>query len=342
VTVVKPGKRRVPVITDVARAAGVSVPTVSRVLNGTLPVSDHKRALVLRAVHELGYRPNGAARALVTGRRSMITVIAGNTTRYGYTMTIHGIEEAARAAGYLVGITVIDSGAAQQPVAAAVDLVLGQPVAGVIVLDFDEQGGRAVTAMPDTVPLAVVSSRTLPPGIPRVLFDDRRGGYEATYHLLGLGHRTVHHVAMPESGRPNGRLLGWRSALQDAGAAVPEVLDTDWTVGSGYRAGRALAAMPDVSAVFCGNDEIAFAVLKALQDAGRDIPGDVSVVGFDDHPHAALWSPPLTTVGQDFAELGRAAVALLLAVIDESPPPTPAASAGVHLVVRDSTAPPRR
>jgi DNA-binding LacI/PurR family transcriptional regulator len=335
---VKSAKRRVPVITDVARAAGVSVPTVSRVLNGTLPVSDHKRALVLRAVDELGYRPNGAARALVTGRRSMITVIAGNTTRYGYTMTIHGIEEAARAAGYLVGITVIDAG---QPVATAVDLALGQPVAGVIVLDFDERGDRAIAAVPDTVPMAVVSSGAVGRGVPWVLFDDRRGGYEATRYLLELGHPTVHHVAIPESGRPNGRMHGWRAALQDAGAVVPAVLDTDWTVGSGYRAGRALAATPGVSAVLCGNDEIAFAVMKALQDAGRDIPGDVSVVGFDDHPHAALWSPPLTTVGQDFAELGRGAVALLLAVVDETPLPEPTAAATVRLVIRDSTAAPR-
>lgn len=317
------------------------MPTVSRVLNGTLPVSDRKRELVLRAVRELGYRPNGAARALVTGRPSMITVMTGNTTRYGYAMTIQGIEEAARAAGFLVAITVIDSDAGQA-VAAAVDLVLRQPVAGVIVLDFDEQGGRAIAALPDTVALAAVSSTTSGPAIPRVLFDDRRGGWDATRHLLDLGHRTVHHVALPESGRPNGRTVGWREALEAAGAVVPDPLTTDWTVRSGYRAGQALAAMRDVTAVLCGNDEIAFAVMKGLQEAGRAIPDDISVVGFDDHPHAALWTPALTTMGQDFAELGRGSVALLLSAIDEAAPSPPAAGSPLRLVIRASTAAPRR
>lgn len=317
----------------------MSIPTVSRVLNGTLPVSAHRRELVLRAVHELGYRPNGAARALVTGRRSMITVMTSDTTRYGYASTVQGIEEAARAAGHLVAITVIDSSAGQA-VTAAVDLVLEQPVAGVIVLDFDEQGRRAIHAVPDTVPLVAVSSTTTGRVIPRVLFDDHRGGWDATRYLLGLGHRTVHHVALPASGRPSGRTVGWRAALQEYGATVPEPLATEWTVMSGYRAGRTLAAMREVTAVLCGNDEIAFAVLKALQDAGRRVPQEVSVVGFDDHPHAALWSPALTTMRQDFAALGREVVALLLALVDDAPMPESAAGGQLHLVVRGSTAPP--
>ncbi|HEX8343798.1 MAG TPA: LacI family DNA-binding transcriptional regulator [Actinoplanes sp.] len=333
------GRRRPPVIADVARAAGVSVPTVSRVLNGTLPVSDHKREQVLRAVRELGYRPNGAARALVTGRQSMITIITSNTTRHGYAMTIQGIEEAARAAGYLVAIAVLDSGAGQT-IAAALDLVLGQPTAGVIVLDFDEIGGRAISAVPDTVALAAVSSTTEGRVIPRVLFDDMRGGWDATRYLLSLGHRTVHHVALPESGRPNGRLLGWRRALQESGAEVPEVIRTDWSPASGYRAGLVLAGMDDVTAVLCGNDEVAFTVMKGLKDAGRAIPDDVSVIGFDDQPLAAFWSPPLTTMGADFVQLGREAATLLFASINESIAASTAVSAELHLVVRASTGPP--
>jgi DNA-binding LacI/PurR family transcriptional regulator len=311
------------------------------VLNGTLPVSDHKRALVLRAVDELGYRPNGAARALVTGRQSMITIITSNTTRHGYAMTIQGIEEAARAAGYLVAIAVLDSGEGKT-IAAALDLVLGQPTAGVIVLDFDAIGGRAISAVPDTVALAAVSSTTEGRTIPRVLFDDFRGGSDATRYLLELGHRTVHHVALPESGRPNGRLLGWRHTLEEAGAQVPEVIRTDWSPVSGYRAGRALAGMDDVTAVLCGNDEVAFTVMKGLKDAGRSIPEDVSVIGFDDQPLAAFCSPPLTTMGTDFVELGREVAALLFASINEAAPSAPAISAELHLVVRASTAPPRR
>lgn len=332
-------------ITDVARVAGVSVPTVSRVLNGSLPVSAQKRAQVLRAIDELGYRPNGAAQALVTGRRSLISVVASNTTRYGYAMTIQGIEEAARAAGYLVAICVLDDAVPRMRGAGgaattAVDLALGQQVAGAVVLDFDSAAGRAITDFPERVPLAAVSSSTAGRAMPRVIFDDKRGGADATRYLLGLGHRTVHHVALPESGRPNGRTVGWRMALQEAGAEVPALLETDWTVASGLRAGRELAARPEVSAVLCGNDEVAFAVMKALQEAGRAVPHDVSVMGFDDHPHAALWSPPLTTMSQDFPELGRRAVAQLLALVEEATTPEPAADATLHLVVRASTAPP--
>jgi DNA-binding LacI/PurR family transcriptional regulator len=334
------GARR-PVISDVARAAGVSVPTVSRVLNGTAVVSAHKRDLVLAAVQQLGYRPNGAARALVTGRPSMVSVLTSNTTHFGYATTIQGIEEAARRAGLIVAITVIDS---EEPaaVAAVVDLVLGQQIAGGVVLEFDRLGTRALEALPLSLPVAVVSSWSDGPEVPRVLFDDRQGGWDATSYLLGLGHRTVHHVSVPASGRPSGRTLGWRAALHEAGAVVPEVIEADWTTQSGFAAGLILAATRDCTAVLCGNDEIAFGVIKALQRSGRDVPGDVSVVGFDDHPLAAYWSPALTTVGQDFAQLGRAALGFLIARWGGQSESAPDTGPPQHLITRDSSGPPRR
>lgn len=333
-------RARLPVISDVARAAGVSVPTVSRVLNGTAVVSEHKRDLVLAAVRALGYRPNGAARALVTGRPSMVSVLTSNTTRFGYATTIQGIEEAARRSGLIVAITVIDS-EEDTSVAAVVDLVLAQPVAGVVVLEFDRLGTRALEALPPAFPVAVVSSWSDGREVPRVLFDDRRGGLEATSYLLGLGHRTVHHVSVPASGRPSGRTLGWRAALNAAGAVVPEVIEADWTPQSGFEAGRVLAATRDCTAVLCGNDEIAFGVIRALQMDGRGVPDDVSVVGFDDHPLAAYWSPALTTVGQDFAQLGRAALGFLTSGWSGQPVSAPDPGPVLHLITRDSARPPR-
>lgn len=325
-------------LADVARVAEVSVPTVSRVLKGSPPVSQRKRDRVLAAVQELGYRPNGAARMLVTGRRTIVSVITSNTTRFGYATSIQGIEEAARTAGLLVAITVIDPGGDAE-VAAVVDLVLGQPVAGVIVLDFDPQGTRAIEALPEGLPIAAVGSSDVGRTIPRALFDDRLGGREATQYLLGLGHATVHHVSVPGSGRPSGRTLGWRSALESAGAVVPDTLEADWTSQSGYEAGLVLARTPDVTAVLCGNDEIAFGVVKALQVSGLRIPEDVSVVGFDDHPLAALWTPPLTTMGQDFVELGRTAMAFIVEQLEEGPGPQVNPSS-IHLIERESSGPP--
>jgi DNA-binding LacI/PurR family transcriptional regulator len=330
--------KRPPVLADVARAAGVSVPTVSRVMSGAARVSDDKRAQVMRAIEELGYRPNAAARALVTGQRSIIGVLTGDTTRYGYASTIQGIEEAGRAAGLVVAITVVGA-ADEESVEAAVGLALGQPLAGVIVLEFDLQGSRALAALPETVAVAAVSSTAGNRRIPRAVFDDHQGGWDATNYLLGLGHRTVHHVAVPGSGRPSGRMLGWREALKAAGAPVPKPLETDWTAGSGYLAAARLAARGDVTAVLCGNDEVAFGVIKGLQDAGLRVPGDISVMGFDDHPLARLWTPALTTMGQDFAELGRTAVGFLLGRVSGEPFQAP--SSTLHLVVRESTAPPR-
>lgn len=327
-------------LADVAEAAGVSVPTVSRVLTGSTPVSERTRTRVNAAIRELGYRPNEAARALVRGRHSIVGVISSNTVRYGYAMTIQGIEEAARASGYVVAITVLDE-SGESGVPEAVRLMLGQALAGVIVLDFDTRASEAIEELPKGLPVAAVSSSVGVTDIPRALFDDRRGGLEATRYLLGLGHETVHYVAVPGSGRPSGRLAGWRDALREVGVTAPEPLETDWSSESGYRAGVELAGRNAVTAILCGNDEIAFGVLKALQVSGRIVPDDVSVVGFDDQPHAALWTPSLTTVGQDFVGLGREAFALLLEAAGESEGAA-AKTPELRLIVRESTAPPSR
>jgi DNA-binding LacI/PurR family transcriptional regulator len=330
--------KRPPVLADVARAAGVSVPTVSRVLSGSTPVSADKVRLVLQAIQDLGYHPNAAARALVTGQRSIIGVLTGDTTRYGYASTIQGIEEAGRAAGLVVAITVIDQ-PDEASVRAAVDLALAQPLAGVIVLEFDIQGSLALSALPDSLAVAAVSSGGGGSPVPRAVFDDHEGGRRITEYLLSLGHKTVHHVAVPGSGRPSGRLLGWRKALKAAGAKVPRPLASDWTARSGYEAGLRLADRDDVTAVLCGNDEVAFGVIKGLQDRGRRVPQDVSVAGFDDHPLAELWTPALTTMSQDFTELGRTAVGFLIGRLTGRPYQAP--NSTLRLVIRESTAAPR-
>jgi DNA-binding LacI/PurR family transcriptional regulator len=329
---------RPPTIADVARVAGVSVPTVSRVLTGSVPVGPKRRAQVEQAIADLGYRPNAAARALVSGRRSMIAVLAANTSLYGYARTVEGIEEAARAAGYMVVITVVETAEADD-VSTAVDMVLSHSVAGVIVLDFDEPGHAALTALPSTVPVIVAAaspSRSIP--LPRAYLADQHGARQATEYLLSLGHPTVHHIALPSSGRKGGRTAGWRAALKAAGIQPPQPLSTSWDVQDAFRLAKILAADPGVSAVLAGNDEVALAVVRALTEQGRRVPEDVSVVGFDDQPLAALVSPALTTVAQDFAELGRQSFALLDRAISRSEGPT-TISIPTRLVIRESTAP---
>lgn len=338
--------RKAPVIADVARAAGVSVPTVSRVLTGAVPVSPERRERVLAAIRELGFRPNGAARALVRGQQSMVAVLTSNTMRYGYGMTLQGIEEAARQAGYLVVISVVET-PDRATVTAAIDSMLGQPMAGAVVLEFDPAGAAALAAVPPWLPAVAVApmadsaSPPADPAVPHAYMDDHAAAAQATRYLLDLGHRTVHHVAIPSTGGPSARSLGWREALDAAGAEVPPVLTADWAPTSGYAAGLALAEDPAVTAVLCGNDEVAMGVMKAFADHGRRVPEDVSVIGFDDHPLAQLWSPSLTTVRQDFAGLGRQAFALLTMSMDEGPTPRSVVSRP-ELVLRATSGPPPR
>ena len=326
-----------PVIGDVARRAGVSVPTVSRVINGAAYVSQEKRARVQAAIDELGFRPSAAARALVAGHPKLIAILAGNTSRYGYAETIRGIEERARAAGYTVSITVVES-ADDEEVDRAVSLVLNQPLAGVAVLKFDPPGVAALHRIPASIPTVSISG-VREKGVPQAVLAEAEAAAEVVDYLLGLGHRTVHHVRVPPSRKEDGRTVGWKRALNAANARVPPPLDASWDPESGRTIGRQLADDPEVTAVFCGNDEIAMGVIRGLADGGKAVPGDVSVVGFDDHPLSRMWSPPLTTVDQDFAGLGSRAYDLLEAVIaggkvkkfsSERPP----------MVIRESTAPP--
>lgn len=329
---------RAPAITDVARLAGVSVPTVSRVITGSTPVRAEKRERVLAAIAELGYRPNGAARALVAGRQKAISVLTGGTTRYGYASTLQGIEEAARLAGFIVMITVLDS---EEPalISSTVDLTLAHPVAGVIVVKFDAASAKALGQLPAELPVVAASGGRSSSRVPHAVLDDTTAAFQATEYLLSLGHCTVHHVAIPAAGRRSGRLVGWRKALEQAGAEVPEVLQSDWDPFTGYRLGQLLAQRERVTAVLCGNDEIAFGVIHGLREQGRRVPDDVSVIGFDGHPHASLVTPRLTTVEQDFVGLGRRAFELLAGLINgqRSPHSTVATP---QLVIRESTAPP--
>ncbi|GLW31001.1 LacI family DNA-binding transcriptional regulator [Actinoplanes regularis] len=329
-------KRATPQIRDVAAAAGVSHQTVSRVLNNSPRVRPDTRQLVLDAMERLQYRPNRAARALGLGRANGVTVVTANTTLYGYAGVLRGVEEAGRLLGLTVGVRVVESEAADH-VRHAVEYVTDPSCGSVIVVAFDPAGSGVLRAMPDGVPMVAATEAGGLPGVDRrmIFLDERQAAADATRHLLDLGHRTVHHVAIPSELRDSARQRGWREALERSGAVVPDVVPAGWDLTSAHRAGQRLAADRTVTAILCGNDDTALAVRRALHEAGRDVPGDVSIVGFDDVPGAAYWTPALTTVRMDFAGLGRACVAAL--ADDTEPlrldPP--------RLVVRESTAAPR-
>ncbi|TDT74702.1 LacI family transcriptional regulator [Arthrobacter sp. AG258] len=318
-------------ISDVAALAGVSIPTVSRYLTGSTPVSAAKREAVERAIHELDYRPNGAARQLGGGKKSLISVLTTNTTRLGYANTLQGIEQAGRDLGYMVAITVLD-GAASGDLERTIDLATSQPTAGVLVIDFDPTARRALGLIRNDINSLAVTSH-LDQEHPQVRLDDYEGGRKATEYLLALGHRTVHYVATHPTPELIGRTSGWQEALEDAGAPIPGIITAAWTIRSGFDAGLDLVRDPTATAVLCGNDEIAFGVIRAFQTSGKRVPEDISVIGFDNHPHAEFWEPGLTTIDQDFVNLGSAAVRALVGAPGESAAPK------AKLIVRGSTGP---
>jgi DNA-binding LacI/PurR family transcriptional regulator len=169
------------------------------------------------------------------------------------------------------------------------------------------------------------------------------GARQAVQHLLDLGHRTVWHVAGPsESFAAERRAAAWRAVLEAAGRPVPALCRGDWSADSGYRAGLALADEAECTAVFAANDQMALGLLRAFHERGRVVPDDISVVGFDDIPDGASFIPPLTTVHQDFAEVGRRCVEIALRQIRNQPAEPGTTLVPTRLVVRNSTAAPAR
>ncbi|GAA3263485.1 LacI family DNA-binding transcriptional regulator [Nonomuraea helvata] len=331
--------RRSASIWDVARVAGVSQQTVSRVINGKGRVSAETRAKVLRVIEELGYRPNKLARMLAGGPVRSVTVLTSDTSLYGAAATLRGMEEAARTAGFSVGISVLEPGSGQRDVAER----LNRPGEAVMVIAYDDAGVRALASLPPDVPMAAAVERRPGAEAPdpwQVWLDDRAAAAHATRYLLSLGHRTVHYVAIPSSTSdlPQ-RTQGWADALRAAGRPLPEPLHGGWSPRSGYLAVRPLAADPSVTAILCGNDDLALGVMRAAREAGRHIPGDLSVVGFDDSPPAAYLNPSLTTVRLDFEGLGRACFGLLHRRLDPQNAPAVPAWSEPELIVRESSAP---
>ncbi|MDA8290727.1 MAG: LacI family DNA-binding transcriptional regulator [Actinomycetota bacterium] len=329
-------------IRDVARIAGVSHQTVSRVINRHAKVSPATRERVQKVIDELGFRPNASARALANGDTQSVTVLMSDTTRYGYLATLTGIEEAARAASFSVGIVVIESGSSSH-VRAAIENAIDTGGA-LVVVAFDKTGQLALREVPERIPMAaaVESPASAPPaGAPWCWIDDEAAARDATRYLLELGHPTVHYVALPSTTRSSRRTAGWRSALRRAGIDPPTPLQADWGALSGHEAGVFLSRDPGVSAILCGNDEIALGVLSALHAERRKIPGDVSVAGFDDEPQSAFYTPALTTTKLDFVALGRSCFATVTARLGgEHVEPHPVGTP--ELVVRASTGSPRR
>jgi DNA-binding LacI/PurR family transcriptional regulator len=259
--------------------------------------------------------------------------VSSDTTFYGPASTLFGISQAAHDAGYAVNIASIRT-LHRNLVLEAINRLRDQGVDGVAVIaPLHTDALRHIKLDFPIVAIEAGQDAT----VPHACVDQRAGAAAATRHLLDLGHRTVWHMAGPADWQDaEERIIGWKSALEAAKAPIPEVVRGDWTPRSGYEIGETLLATQGVTAVFAANDQMALGLLRRLQEAGREVPRHISVVGFDDIPEAAYFTPALTTVRQDFAELGRRCLQILLARVQGE---THSARVVVppELVLRDST-----
>ncbi|MBI9113911.1 LacI family DNA-binding transcriptional regulator [Sanguibacter suaedae] len=325
---------------DVARAAGVSHQTVSRVLNAHPNVRPETRERVLVAIAELGYRRNSAARALVTRRSGTLGVVTTGSFLFGPSSTLVAIEEAAREAGYYISVATLRT-VDVTSMTEALEHFMGQGVDGIVVIAPHADVVDAVRAFEDALPMVVVASIPDPPeSVTTVAVDQELGARLVVRHLAALGHEEVVHLSGPQDWLDaEGRVVGWREESRALGLRVAEPVAGDWTAGCGYDVGRRLVEGDLPTAVFAANDQLALGLLRAFHEAGLVVPRDVSVVGFDDITGAANFIPPLTTVRPGFALLGALIIETILAALQEGA--AQPASMVPELVVRASTAPPR-
>jgi DNA-binding LacI/PurR family transcriptional regulator len=334
-----PTARRGPSMADVAREAGVSGQTVSRVVNGRHNVDHATRQRVLDAMRSLGYRPNSAARALRYGQFRSIGVIMAVASTFGNSRTLDAITSAAVAKGYSITLMPVTH-PTHGEVIGAFSRLDEQAVDGVVILIEEHELDQSEVEVPHGLPVVIIDSN------PRsdytmVDTDQAQGAELATTHLLDLGHPTVWHLAgPPHSYAAERRENSWRATLHRHGRQVPPVAVGDWSAASGHTQGTTLCNDPAVTAVFAANDQMALGLLRALHELGRTVPGDVSVVGFDDMAEAAHFWPPLTTIRQSFADVGHRAVNALLTEITSGNRETLSIKLPTTLVHRSSTAPP--
>ncbi|MEU1973039.1 LacI family DNA-binding transcriptional regulator [Microbacterium sp. NPDC019599] len=333
--------RRPPSIRDVARLADVSHQTVSRVLNNHPSIRPETRDRVLEAMETLHYVPNRAARALVTSRSQTIGILAASSTMYGPASSIASIEAAARARGYWVSTANIDS-SNPQSITDGLAHLMAQSVEGLVVIAPQVRVVRALAAQQLDIPYVTLQSTDLDPDH-TLSVDQIAGARLATKHLISLGHRHIYHIAGPQDWiEAEARMRGFLEEMGANDAPITPPILGDWSANFGYYAGSELLRVRDFTAIFAANDQMALGLMHAIRDEGLDVPRDISIVGFDDIPEAAHFWPPLTTVRQDFPELGRRAVELLLGPAEDSGGAQTPTTITPELVVRGSAGPAQR
>lgn len=326
-------------IVDVARQAGVSYQTVSRVVNHHPSVKPETRSKVLAAIQALDYQPNSLARSLASRRSTALGLISFGTTFYGPAQMVANLEQTARAKGYTLSLASINSLRSEE-LSQAVQTLLRQRVDGLMVIAPLQQveSARLEQLCPGT-PLVLIDAEPTAQ-IPFTSIDQYSGARQAAQHLLQLGHQQIAFIGGPTNWHDAlQRQRGWLSALREARLEPVAQLEGDWGADSGYQAVQNLLVKSSAfTALLVANDQMALGALLALSEAGLQVPQQVSLVGFDNIPESAFFQPPLTTIDQDFVTLAQRSLEQLLALI-EMPELAPKMQLiPAQLLVRRSTA----
>jgi len=335
---IEPNKRTAT-INDVARAAGVSYQTVSRVINNHPSVKEATRKRVMEVIRRLRYQPSSVARSLVTKRSKLIGVVSFGTLHFGPTQMLSNIEQAARARGYHVSIASIPS-LTREELEQAINTLRRQRVDGILIIE-PLLGAETdfLKELVSIIPMVLVDA-DLAAGLPFSSIDQLAGGRLGARHLLQLGHRRIALISGPQQWNDAKlRQQGWLNVLREVKLQPVAQTYGDWSARSGYVAAKKLLGLrKPFTSLLVANDQMALGALRAIREAGCSVPGDISVVGFDNLPESEYFDPPLSTIEQDFSSLGQTSLAQLLSLI-EAPTAAPAIQIiPPKLVVRSSTA----
>lgn len=302
---------------DVARLSGVSYQTVSRVINHHPYVSDDTRQRVLKAIEELDYRPNRAAQSLAGTKSNTLAMTTFGLNNYGPAQMVINIEQASRAAGYdLILANVNDTELTS--LHTAINHIRRWEVDGLLLITpIVGTNYAALQALCGSTPVMLIGIAS-GLDVPSVVIDQQEGTRQLTQHLIDLGHREICAITGPQQWFDGlTRHESWLRTIRTAGLTPGMFIEGDWTAGSGYNAVHQLMRCDArFTALVAGNDQMAVGAIHALREYGRRVPDDVSVVGFDDIPEAAYFSPPLTTVRQEFDALGKHGIDSLIELIN--------------------------
>jgi DNA-binding LacI/PurR family transcriptional regulator len=333
-------KKKSVTIRDVAALTGVSYQTVSRVINRMPEVAAATRARVQQVVAEVGFRPNMTARQLASKRSTIVGLVTFATSFYGPSQIMVNIEQASKE----LGLSFMFSGIIEQStqyIRRAVDELCSHQVCGILIHLPWEMDLRDLQIVCRNVPLVAVDS-DFGFECPSVFVNQELGSREATRYLIQLGHERIAHIRGPAPWRAARlRYVGWQKELKAARLPPGPVVDGDWTAESGFEATQRLITnrWGKFTAVVVANDQMALGAIRAFEENSIRIPQEISLVGFDDIPEAGFFRPPLSTIKQDFAALGRLSIQCLTAQVDQNRATSSIHTISPFLIVRESTAP---